>query len=156
MAVVREQYAILSDASGTIATANPFIFTLVKPKDTLEGNTIDHVTRPVVRKEFSQGRMAITLGAVWGVTAVWLRKIDILNLAGDTVLRTVVDVSANVLQATDQTTKDLLASLILREGEGVVKVTLQNATGGNLSGQIGARFDLGLNAANFGSVPSLA
>lgn len=153
MAVVREQFAIVSD-SVTINNNTTGVLTLVKPKDPLEGNTIDFVARPHVCKEFHQGRMVIGLGETFGVADIYVHKIEVFDLTGSVSLRTVVDVSTDDLEATLQTTKDLLSSLVLREGEGVVKVTLKNATGSNLTGRIVARFDLGLNAANYGSVPA--
>jgi hypothetical protein len=157
MAVVREQFAVESAAqtvnNGALSTA----FVLTRPADAAEGNTIDHVARARVRAEFHQGRASVNVGPVFGVANVALRQLDILDANG-AVLRTILAaVTDNTFDVTLQTTKDLLASIILREDERSIRLFLFNNSGGNLGpASVFARFDFGLNAANYGSVPSLA
>jgi len=75
------------------------------------------------------------------------------------VIRTVMDLSAapgGPFTMDLQVTKDLLSSILVRTNESV-RVTLYNPAGGagDLTGVLFARYDMGLNAANFGSFPSL-
>lgn len=161
------------------------VFNLPRPSDVAETNTIDWTTRPYARKEFESGRCVITANATLAVSGLTLLKIEILALnlgnsltplnlsfsqfpesdvltsAGFTspVLRTVIDLSAAAPGpfTMDLTvTKDLLSSIQVRADE-YVRVTLYNPSGGagDLTGVLFARYDMGLNAANFGSFPSL-
>lgn len=158
MAVVREQFAVESAAQTVANTTLSTAFLLTRPFTTpAEGNTIDHVARPPVRKEFNQGRAAVNVGPVFGVANVALRQLDILDINGVVVRTILAAVTDNTFDVTLQTTKDLLASIILKEDEWSIRLFLFNNSGSSLGpASVFARFDFGLNAANYGSVPSLA
>jgi len=158
MAVVRDQFLVESAAqtigAGVLSTA----FLITRPFQTpVEGNTFDWVARNPVFKEFSQGRVAVNVGLVFGVVGVALRQVDILDANGN-VLRTILAaVTDNTFDVTLQTTKDLLASIILKEDERSIRLFLFNSTAGPLGpSSVFARMDFGLNNSNYGSVPSLA
>ena len=154
MAVVREQFAVESALVASHANVTSLAYDINKPITTpAEGNTIDFVARPSVRKEFFQGKAFLQLNTILAVAGVSLRKIEILNMLG-AVVRTVLDVSDNAYLGNGAITADLLKSLLLREDEKTIRLTIHNFSGGALlNTQVTGRFDLGLNAANYGSFP---
>jgi hypothetical protein len=155
MAVVREQYAVESALVASITDQTTQAFDLARPVDTAEGNTIDFVTRPFVRKEFAAGKAFMTLNAALAVANVAVRSILILDLDGNTT-RTILSVTDNAYSATLAATVELLKSILLRESEKTIRVTVFNNTGGAVTNaQIVCRFDFGLNAANYSSSPAV-
>jgi hypothetical protein len=180
MAIIRSQYGVVSASfdlpdNGTLVTVD-----IPRPSNAAETNTIDWVTRPAFRKEFESGRCVITLSSGATAADVFLRKVEILALnPGNSLtplnlsfsmfpdvpgpgmtqlLRTVLDTgSVNAYATNADITKDLLKNILLRSGE-FVRLTLVNPAGGTglVSGATAlARYDLGLNAGNYGSLPLL-
>lgn len=179
MAVVRTQYGVAS-VSTVIADGATVSIDLPRPADAAEANTIDWVTRPAFRKEFESGRCVITADANLAIAGLQLVKIEIvalnpgqslapINLSfsqfpdvpgpgmPSAVLRTMLDIPSPSPYTMDLTeTKDLLKNILLRTSE-FVRVTLTNPAGGtgSVTGVLEARYDFGLNAANYGSLPLL-
>jgi len=154
MAVVREQFAVesaLVASHGNVTTVN---YDITRPVTTpVEGNTIDFVARPSVRKEFFQGKAFLQLNSVLAVAGTAVRAILILDKNGATV-RTVLSVSDNAYLGNGAITADLLKSLLLREDEQTIRLSIHNFSGGALvNTQVTGRFDFGLNAGNYGSFP---
>lgn len=156
MAVVREQFATESTLVASHADVTSVAYDVSRPITTpVEGNTIDFVARPSVRKEFFAGKAFVQLNTVLAVAGVALRKLEILNLAGQ-VVRTIIDVSDNAYLGNATITTELLKSILIREDEKTIRLTLHNFSGGALlNTQVTARFDFGLNAANYSSVPAI-
>jgi len=153
MAVVRQQFAIESNAVAVHADASDEVYTLSRPLTApAENNTIDFVARPSTRDEFFQGKLFIEANAALAVADVAVRRIEVLNLDGSSA-RVIVDVADNAFDLTLDITSDLLRSILLVEDESQVLVTIRNDSGGPLAGQLTARLDLGLNAGNYGSLP---
>jgi hypothetical protein len=163
MAVVRNQFAVESAAQTIGPTSLSTAFLLTRPftpnpsGSALGPNTFDWVARTPVPTEFNQGRAQIDVGPTFGVAGVAVRQLDILDVNG-VVLRTVLAaVTDNSFDVTLQQTKNLLASIILAEGEWTVRLFLYNSTAGSLGpASCTMRMDFGLNNTNYGSVPSLA
>lgn len=180
MAVVRTQYGVVS-ASVTVPDSGARIATvdIPRPADATETNTLDWVKRPAMRKEFECGRCVITADATLAVSGLTLKKVEILALnpgqsltpidlsfsqfpdppvAGATqLLRTVLDAGASDAYTMNlDATKDILKNILVRSGE-FVRLTLGNPSGGagDVTGVVMARYDFGLNAANYGSLPLL-
>lgn len=178
MAVVRTQYGVAS-VSTVIADGATVAIDLPRPADAAEMNTIDWVTRPAFRKEFESGRCVITADANLAIAGLQLVKIEIMALnpgqslapidlsfsqfpsppapGASAVLRTVLDIASPSPYTMDLAeTKDLLKNILLRTSE-FVRVTLTNPAGGtgSVTGVLEARYDFGLNAANYGSLPLL-
>lgn len=183
MAVVRTQYGVIS-ASTTIGNASSGTIDLPRPQSAPENDTIDWVTRPAFRKEFESGRAVITPDATLGVANTKLVAIYIMALQPFTslapidlsfsqfpnppvagmspTLRTILDLTASPstspynldLTATTSPGLDLLKNILLRADE-FVRVVLYNAAGGPVTGVLEARYDFGLNAGNYGSLPLL-
>lgn len=154
MAVVREQFAVASNIVAAHADTTDEVYTVARPL-TLpkEGNTIDFVARPSARDEYFQGKLFLEANAVLGVAGAAVRKIEIYNL-DNSLARTVVDVTDNTFDLSLDLTKDLLKSILLREDEERLELTVRNDTGGGLMNtQFLGRLDLGLNTANYGSLP---
>lgn len=181
MSVVRTQYGVVS-ASVTIPdTGVATSLDLPRPNDGAESNTIDFVKRPSARKEFESGRAVVTLDATLVAAAdIYLSKVEIvalnpgislapLNLsfsqfpetpvAGQpVVLRTLLDYSTTpspfALSAT--VTADLLKNILVRTSE-FIRLTFVNPAGGTgaTTGVVSVRYDFGLNAGNYGSLPLL-
>lgn len=153
MAVVREQFGFASALVPSVAATTAQTYTLTRPADAVEGNTIDHVARPRVRKEFNQGKVSVYPNAAilaYAAGAFVLQKIEILDANG-AVLRTPLSVMDAAFDLKDAGTQALLKSFILKEDERSIKLTCYNTTGGALAdSQFTAQADLGLNAANFG------
>lgn len=153
MGVVREQFAFESALVASVAGGATQTYTLTRPADAAEGNTIDHVARPRVRKEFNQGKVSVYPNAAilaYAAGAFVLQKIEILDALGN-VLRTPLSVTDNAFDVKDAGTQSLLKSFILREDERSIKLTCKNTTGGALANsQFTAQADFGLNAANYG------
>lgn len=153
MAVVRQQFAIESNAVAAHADGTDEVYTLSRPQTTpAENNTIDFVARPSTRDEYFQGKMFIEANAALAVANVALRRIEVLNLDGSSS-RVLLDVADNAFDLTLDITSDLLRSILLVEDEADVALTIRNDSGGPLAGQLTARLDLGLNAGNYGSLP---
>lgn len=153
MAVVREQFAFESALVASVAGTSTQTYTLTRPADAAEGNTLDHVARPRVRKEFNQGKVSVYPNAAilaFATGAFVLQKVEILDANGS-VLRTPLSVTDAAFDLKDTGTQDLLKSFILKEDERSIKLTCYNTTGGALANsQFTARADFGLNAANYG------
>jgi hypothetical protein len=153
MAVVRELFAFESPLVASVATLTTQTYVLSRPADAAEGNTIDHVARPRVRKEFNQGKVSVFPNAAilaYAVGAFVLQKVEILDALG-VVLRTPLSVTDNAFDLVAVGTQNLLKSFILKEDERSIKLTAFNTTGGPLTNsQFTAQADFGLNAANYG------
>lgn len=154
MAVVREQFAVESALVASHGNNTTVNYDIVRPFTTpVEGNTIDFVARPSVRKEFFQGKAFLQLNTILAVAGVSLRSITILD-KNNAVVRTVLSVSDNAYLGNAAITGDLLKSLLLREDEQTIRLGIHNFSGGALlNTQVTGRFDFGLNAGNYGSFP---
>lgn len=152
MAVVREQFAVESELVAAHGDGTDEVYNIVKPALPLEGNTIDFVARPSTRREFFQGKAFLEANAALSAAGIALRKIEILDLKGN-LARTVLDVDDNAYDLTLDVAKDLLKSMLLREDEQTIAITIRNDSGGAVAGQVLGRFDLGLNTVNYGSLP---
>lgn len=156
MGVVRTQYAVPSNLIASLGAGVTGTVEMDRPRTTpVEGNTIDHVVRPYHRKEFEGGLCAIELNAITAVAGVSLKAVEIMRFDGTvarTVLSTTLDTAYLGNDATTQGTAGLLARLMIAEDEAGVRLTLKNTTGAPIL-NVGAtaRFDFGLNAANYGS-----
>lgn len=180
MAIIRTQYGVAT-ATVTIADNADTVVDIPRPADAAEANTIDWVKRPAFRKEFESGRAVITLtGNLASAADIYLKKVEIvalnpgvslapLNLSfsqfpdvpgpgmPSAVLRTVLDLAAPNAYACNATvTQDLLKNVLLRTSE-FVRLTFHNPAGGSgaTTGIIACRYDFGLNAGNYGSLPLL-
>lgn len=181
MAVVRTQYGVVTASVSIPDTGADVVVDIPRPADTAETNVIDWVKRPAMRKEFEAGRCVITADATLAaLNDVYYKKIEIIavnpgmslapiNLsfsqfpetpvAGQSlVLRTVFEATANTTQNafSSAVMQDILKNVLLRAGE-AVRLTVVNPAGGSggQTGTFAARYDFGLNAGNFGSLPLL-
>lgn len=182
MAVIRTQYGVVSASTTVGATSVSSAIVLPRPADAPETNTIDWVVRPAFRKEFESGRCVIGFDSLLGIAGVLLVKVEVMALqpfnslapidlsfsqfpsppsvGAVPLLRTILDLSASpstsifTCVSTDTKTFDILKSILVRADE-YVQVTLYNSTGAPITGKVEARYDFGLNASNFGSIPLL-
>jgi len=178
MAVVRSQYGLVS-ASYTATDNATTTVDIPRPQETMETNTIDFVKRVGARKDHESGRASVSFDSTLGVSGLNLCKVEILSVNPGTsiaplnlsfsqfpetpvagipvVLRTLVDITAPSPYTLDlQVTKDILTNILLRTGE-YIRLTINNPAGGagSLTGRVFCRYDLGLNAGNYGSLPLL-
>lgn len=89
------------------------------------------------------GKATVTLDAAWLAAGVTLRKVEMVDANG-TALHTVFDDSTGI-PGNDTTTLAAILNDLPVGADEHIKLTLNNATGGNLSASARGVFDLGIN-----------
>lgn len=148
---VRTQYAVPSTLA-SVTDGAVVTFQMDRPRTLpVEGNTLDHVTRPYRRKEFEGGLAVVELNAAAAAATLALRSVEIMKWDGS-VARTVLSTTGNAYLCNLTMTTELLKRLLLAEDEAGVRVGLIKIAAGTVANcGATARFDFGLHNANYGS-----
>jgi hypothetical protein len=148
---VRTQYGVPSNNIASLVNATQTL-TMNRPRTLpVETNTIDFVARGYTRQEFEGGLAHVQFNTAGTAATLSLRAVEILNFNGN-VSRTVLSTTQNSYLGNAAVTTELLARILLSEDEAGVRLTVIAPGGGPIANvQAFARFDFGLNNANYGS-----
>ena len=149
---IRTHYGASTSVTNTGVTST-VLTDMNRPRSLpVEATTTDFTARSYTRQEFEGGSVVtVTFTASGGLANLSVRAVEIIGWDGN-VARTVLSTTGDAYLATAADTTALLSSMLLSEDEAGVRLTVGSASGLIFNVQAFAKFDFGLNSANYGSV----